>query len=119
MRVPGERPSNGHASDDFALELDALVAEELAALTPAPAEERAAVTIRRRGEPPEEGLIPEEPIERTLARLARRLRERPDRVVLLDRLRREVIGGEADPAPAKASEPRTPLPEPPPDEDRG
>lgn len=98
MRALGERPSNGHASDDFARELDALVAAELAALAPP---------------------IAEEPIEQALARLARRLRERPDRVALLDRLRREVIGGEADPAPAKASEPRTPLPEPAPDEDRG
>jgi hypothetical protein len=69
MSTKFEPRGNGQAEADLEDELDRLVDEELAGIPPSS----------------------EEPVEEVLARLAHRLRERPDRAALLDRLRREVL----------------------------
>ena len=71
---------NGHADDGSELELDRLVAEEVAALTEA------------------------EPLDDELDRLAARLRAHPEREALLDQLRRLVLGEPAIAAPQQGSQ---------------
>ena len=88
MRTGADANGNGHAGDTIEAELDQLVAEEFAAVTPPPSVE--------------------EPIERALARLAARLREHPERAALLERLRREVLDAPSDTPAGEAGDGTSP-----------
>jgi hypothetical protein len=82
---PPEEPGNGHATSHDLIELDRLVAAEVAAL-------------RERSEPS---------LEVDVLRLARRIRDHPDRLALLDRLRLEVLGSSQGSEPARVPDPET------------
>ena len=78
-----EPRANG-AGDDFALELDQLVAEEVAALRTPP---------------------PEATVDALLDDLAARLKDHPDRAALLERLCDAVLGAPAPAAPLAPPDP--------------
>ena len=74
---------SSHKAEPVELELDRLVEDEVAAI----------------------GDLPDTAIEDDLARVMERLRDHPDRLALLERLRHEVLGPKQEPEPAPTAEP--------------